>query len=256
MRYVHFLIAGLLLLFSVNVNSQFIATTGYGGGAGPSPLLDSLFAYYPLDESSGDALDAHGNVDLTLNGTVTQNVGSAVQGTCYTFVTDGRLTSGTDDFEFPGSFSIQIWIKTDYDADVEYKHMTGTFGLAQYGYEVGMTTDPERTYATMRYQTGNVALFGSAPNINDDAWHHIVFTYNADDDSLKIYDNTVIKDKDINTNGVVYSGSEFTIGSRRSQYYWDGEIDEVAYWRGLELSQGKIDSLYNSGSGLAYPLDY
>jgi hypothetical protein len=255
MRYI---ITYLLLLFSVSVHSQLVSV--HSGGAGePSPLLDSLFAYYSLDESSGNALDSHGSNDLPLSGTVTQNVGSAVQGTCYTFVTDGYLGEVDTEFEFDASFSIQVWMKSGFTGGT-YTHLVSNFGTAQEGWEVAMG-DNYRTYAIMRFNTGSVSLFGGTPVMNDDAWHHVVFTYNAVDDSLKIYDNAVIKDAEKNVDGVVYNANcRFTIGRRDgtgvSQYYFDGEMDEIAIWRGLELSQGKIDSLYNSGSGLAYPLDF
>ena len=38
-------------------------------------------------------------------------------------------------------------------------------------------------------------------------------------------------------------------------YYHDGLIDEVGVWSRL-LTADEKTALYNSGSGLAYPLDY
>jgi len=36
-------------------------------------LTDNLVSYYKLDESSGNAIDAHGDNDGTLTGNITQN---------------------------------------------------------------------------------------------------------------------------------------------------------------------------------------
>jgi len=256
MKYIRYIITGILILLSVNIYSQFLSTVGGGAGGGTtaSPLLDSLFAYYPLDETSGQPLDVHGSRDLTKNGTVTQNVSGKV-GTAYTFVTDGYLTEASTDFEFTGSFSISLWFKTGYVGGA-YQYFTSTFAEWGYGYGIGIT--PYDLMADMNHTSGNSYVY-SATTLNDDNWYHVVLTYSTVDDSLKMYLNSSMLDgKVVTYTPVEYTGAcNFTIGCRGNlANFVDGELDEVGYWRGIEFRQGQIDSLYNSGNGLAYPLDY
>jgi hypothetical protein len=263
MRYVYFLIVGLLLLFSANVSSQFIATTGYGGGAGPSPLLDSLFAYYSLEETiagGGDALDAHGSNDLSVNGTVTREVTGKVND-CYTLITDAYLGEVDTDFEFPGTFSISFWVKSAQQA--EYIGLISNFGASDYGYTVYIRDPGADGNGNVCFYTRNggssVLLYGN-DDVTDDAWHHVVVSLSAVDDSSKLWVDGEIDDWDDNATVVYNANCRFTVGRRDgtgvSQWFLDGEMDEIAVYRGRELTEGAVDSLYNSGNGLAYPLDY
>ena len=94
-------------------------------------------------------------------------------------------------------------------------------------------------------------------NINDDGWHHIVATFDVSDNNQRIYIDGDLEGTTENTDGVDYeTDCDFEIGSWDDDQFWDGEIDEVAIWRGRALHQGSVDSLNNSDNGLAYPLDF
>jgi hypothetical protein len=244
------IIIGIFALFSVKVYSQFIATT-YGGSV--SPLLDSLFAYYPFEEASGDALDSHNSYDLTVNGPTVQQTGKVNY--CYSYITNdyvGYLDNSY--FDFDGSFSLSCWVKTTAGADY-----TGIMnnGAGSYGWSLIVnSTHPSVARFRLRYDGGSVYSTGTTI-ISDDAWHHLAVSYSAVDDTMKIWVNGDLEDSDKNINGVWYdSNCRLTIGSIGLSYYYDGEIDEVAIYRGLELTHAQILQLYNSGNGLAYPLDY
>ena len=257
-----YILSIFILLLSVNVYSQSIATAFYsgpGGGAEASQLLDSLFAYYPLDEGSGNFEDVHGSRDLTASGTLTYSVGGKV-GTCVTFITDGQGKYTPDDFEFPGSYSISLWAKTGnastWQGIITYY---GDGGAGSRGWAIrkdGGGAGAAKAKGRQWYVGGNNNNT-STTSINDDGWHHIVWTFDTSDDNMRIYVDGDLEDTDNNVSGVDYdSDCDLEIGSWDDTQFFDGEIDEVAIWRGRALAEGSVDSLWNTGSGIAYPLDF
>lgn len=241
----------LLSFFLVPVNAQFLATSNYNGNS--TSLLDSLFAYYPFEEASGDALDSHNNYDLTVNGPTVQQTGKINY--CYSYTANDYV--GNDDlgdFDFDGSFSISCWIKTPAGANYSgiVSNQNGSYGWQL----IVNSSHPSVARFRMRYNGGSVYSTGTTI-ISDDAWHHLVASYNAVDDTMKIWVNGNLEDSDKNTNGVWYDANcRVEIGMLALANYYEGEIDEVAIYKGLELTHRQILDLYNSGNSLAYPLDY
>jgi len=255
MRY---MVIYLLLLFSGSAYSQFVAVAGGGqGGVEASQLLDSLFVYYPLDESSGNFEDVHGSRDLTASGTLTYSVGGKV-GTCVTFITDAQGKYTPDDFHFPGSFSIQCWMKTNSTS--AYKGLVTYYTTTERGWASRMDNGgASNAVATSGryYSGGGTVVNGFGIAVNDDSWHHVITTYNAANDELKIYVDDVLRSTTTSATATGYeTGCNFEIGSYNDAGFLDGELDEIAVWRGRVLLQGAVDSLWNSGNGLAYPLDF
>lgn len=252
MKYIYLTIIGLL--FSVNIYSQLIATM-HSGGTSSTYLIDSLFAYYPLDDASGDAEDVHGNRDLTLINTPTQGVTGKV-GDCYTFTesSDEYLVYTPTDFEFITSFSISCWFKTDGSVE-DLAGIVTNFGAVAYGYDLKISA-LSNIVVDFRHggDPGNTQLLIGGLNPDDDAWHHMVVTWDIPGDETKLYVDHVLRDTEPLNDAITWdAGCEFTVGKYGSSAYWNGEIDEVGIWRGFALSQGKVDSLWNSGNGLAYP---
>jgi hypothetical protein len=248
MKYIRLIIIGLLL--STNVYPQFVATTSYGGG-GPSPLLDSLFAYYNLEESSGDALDVHGTNDLSLTGSATRQQTGKVN-YCWLFAEAGRLGDISTEFDFTGDFSISFWISTTEAAT--WQGLVSNFGVANYGWEIIL--DPPDIGWRMRYDGGNTIAYGTT-NVNDGDFHHVACSYTTADDSMKVWIDTNLEGEEKLAGTLWYGGGNyFTVASRLTTAYFDGYIDEIAVYRGYEFTQGFVDSLFNSDNGLAYPLDY
>jgi hypothetical protein len=200
MKYISLVIINLL--FSVGVHSQFVATTSYGGG-GASPLLDSLFAYYSLEESSGAALDAHGSNDLTLTGSATRQQTGKV-GYSYLFAEAGRLGDITSEFDFTGDFSISVWINTT-EATV-WQGVVCNFGIANYGWE--LIINPTDIGWRLRYDGGNTLANGTT-NVNDGSWHHVACSYTAVDDSMRVWIDTNYEGKEKLAGTLWYGGSNY-----------------------------------------------
>jgi hypothetical protein len=234
MKYIYSIIIGLL--FSVSSYSQFLATTSYSGSQPTGmALIDSLFAYYSLEEASGNALDAHGSNDLTLTGSATRQQTGKV-GYSYLFAEAGRLGDITTEFDFTGDFSISVWINTTEAA--VWQGVVCNFGIANYGWE--MIINPPDIGWRLRYDGGNTYAAGTT-DVNDGSWHHVACSYTAVDDSMRVW---------IDTN---YEGKEKLAGTL---WYGGSNYLSVASWRGRGFTQGMVDSLNNSDNGLAYPLDY
>ena len=105
---------------------------------------------------------------------------------------------------------------------------------------------------------------GTAPNIGDGNWHHLVL-YNAVDshtNKANVVDSKIYLDGSELTNttentgtaavrgfeaGVVCLGAGLTSGSS-GQIYLDGLIDEFAYWNNHELTSSQVNDIYNSGT--------
>jgi hypothetical protein len=247
----------ILLLACSGLQAQFIGTAMYSKTAVAYPLLDSLFAYYPLNEASGNALDTLDNIDLTATG-VTYGV-SGILKTCYTIGNNNSLETASSGFEFTDNFSISWWAKTGAVGDT-YEALVDNYGpggASGHGYDIIMH-NTGTVYANFRWNSGSIQLSKGGLSLEDDNWHHFVITCaQADDDSVKLYIDHVLEDDGKLSSDIVYSSCEFGIGMEPStdSKYWDGEIDEVAIWQGIEVSHAQVDSLFNSGSAWGYPFD-
>ena len=162
------LITLLLLIFSLNIQAQFVGTAMSSGGDEPSPLLDSLIAYYSFEDASGNPVDAHNSYDLTASGTITYSqVGKVAN--CLGFATNGSLAGPTTAFDFPGTFSFSLWMKSTHTSISGL--LTNTDGVnAGWDMDMGSTGT---TYVNYRYGSGTVQLTVVSPDLNDGNWHHL-----------------------------------------------------------------------------------
>ncbi len=212
-----------------------------------SSLTREIISYLTLEESSGDAIDSVGTVDLPVFGSVTRQQAGAIN--FGYFFTDPSYLGPIDTyFEFSGSFSGQCTINTTYGA---WAGIMTNFGASNYGWE--LITSPSKAYWRMRYNGGNV-LCESSTTINDGADHHLVFSYNHVTKMMKLYVDGVLEDSEENTNGTWYnSAARFLIGDRlESSAYFEGMIDEPALWN-KEVTQKEVDSLFAKSQ---YPFPY
>jgi hypothetical protein len=202
MKYIYSIIIGLL--FSVSSYSQFLATTSYSGSQPTGmALIDSLFAYYSLEEASGNALDAHGSNDLTLTGSATRQQTGKV-GYSYLFAEAGRLGDITTEFDFTGDFSISVWINTTEAA--VWQGVVCNFGIANYGWE--MIINPPDIGWRLRYDGGNTYAAGTT-DVNDGSWHHVACSYTAVDDSMRVWIDTNYEGKEKLAGTLWYGGSNY-----------------------------------------------
>ena len=221
-----------------------------GGVSGTfTSLLTEIKSYWTLEEAAGNAVDSVGTADLPVYGTVTRQQ-TGISDYCYSFATDGYLGDIDTYYEFSGSFSLQCWINTT--AGGTWTGILTNYGAYEYGWELISNGDPTRViYWRMRYASGSATIAGTT-DINDGAWHHLIASYNAVDDTMKLWIDGDLEDKILNTNGTAYSvDARFQVGARKA-FFFNGKIDEIAAWN-RELTPNEVDSLYDSGVGKQYP---
>jgi hypothetical protein len=184
---------------------------------------------------------------------------------------------GTDDYmkapitqEVTGTSTIRsfsMWIKINtLDTNTPIFCGFGVINLFRYSNNFGIRLGRLRwaleglNQASSCYiETELVDGTGTAPNIGDGNWHHLVL-YNAVDSDAnranvsdsKIYlDGVELTNTTENagtlairgfTSGELVMGAGNT-GSSSGQIYLDGNIDEFAYWDNKELNQSEIDAL-------------
>lgn len=207
----------------------------------------NLISYWKLDETSGNRADSHGANTLTDNFTVGNTTGKISNAADF-IDTNTEFLSVADnaDFSYSGAEdrSISLWFKPDSvsgvntiiskwanSTDQEYiLYTNGTslvLGVLQQGAEVTKTSIAVGT------------------------WYHVVITMNSSK-FVQMYVDAVSAGTKTSTGTVAGTTSELRIGQNSNTNYYDGAVDEVAFYTRI-LSAGDVTDLYNGGSALAYP---
>lgn len=201
-------------------------------------LDDDLIAYYPLD---GNANDLSGN---GYNGTVYGATPTAdrfgVGNSALLFNGEGDYVSTTfgNGVTYPNGFSVQAWVK-------------GT-GMSNGGIVISRG-DPEVLFGIHAHEQGfpRMQLNGrsakSSISVNDGDWHHVVGTFDASAQSLRVYVDGVGSASDPASDPPA-SADVFKIGwddysSTQLHRYFSGAIDDVRLYD-RTLSQSEVVALY------------
>lgn len=258
-------------LDEVGMRKQLLTTTErtalYNGGFGltypfdvptTSPLLNSLVAYWKLDEASGTRVDStlRGN-DLADFNTVTSTTG--IQGSAAQFVAAnteylGRastadLTVGT------GSFTISAWVYLDSLGGTQIVAAKGS-GASQASFEVLLAAChvDQANQCTLQISNGFFYRIVNGGVLTANAWHHLVAWY----------DRTVgpLLNLFIEVDGVQFGAASaefvqeatlaFALGRASDGKYLNGRIDEVGLWKRILTSHERA-RLFNAGAGVTYP---
>lgn len=227
---------------------QYLYEAGDGDYAQPPSDVDDTdaFLYYPLDESSGDAIDAWGTNDGTVSG-ATQGV-SGIRDTAYDF--DGtddeiRVSGGLGSFS---AFTISAWVKppetfpgTSVDIASEYDAGANSREYRLWYRDTG----PEAWAFTASDDGSNIVSLYSNTTPVGGVWTHVAATF--DGSEIRIYVNGEMENS--TPLGNLYEGtSDFTVGNIDGGFSpWDGKIDEVrVYSRALD--PWEVHSLYRYGT--------
>lgn len=223
-------------------------------------LTDNLIAYWKLDESSGNAADETGNSHTLTNTNVSYSSGKINNGGSFNG-TSSVLTSASSDFNPSGSFSISLWVNYTSLATYDAPCLISKDDVGNRGYTLNV--DRTGKFPNLYiFKSGGGASTVSCTNTlaSSGTWYHVVFTYSYVTDGtsvLTIYLNGTQEQQITNAVGPIYASSrDFLIGEQGYSGFprwWNGMIDEVGFWT-KELSSTEVSSLYNGGSGLAYPL--
>ena len=223
-------------------------------------LTDSLTSYYKFDENAANTTVS----DATSTNTGTSTVNTSTLSVAGKINTAFSFDGSTNDYEVgfstvfgmsETSSSINCWVNLDSTSEngafVSIGKAESDPGGDGYSIGVGSTTfNDSGNHLIGIYEV--VRWFNSGTNIGT-GWHMVTLTIDSSGVPSLWLDGTVITS---------YAGNNArapTINSYIGGYTQEGTsrhvdaiIDEVGLWT-KELSTEEVTSLYNSGSGLAYP---
>lgn len=221
-------------------------------------LVDNLISYWPLDEASGNALDAHGSNDLTENGT--GGIGTAtgilsgardfeVGDTDYFELADNAdLSTGNIDF------TMQAWVNLESKPaqDMVIMSKWGSADPREFNLNWSVSDNKFRLIIRTPASSNVIVLasnFGIPPLATWcllHAWHDSV------NNLIGISVNAGTANTTAHSTGITDSTGAFRIGSEvNAGRYWDGLIDEVGFWKRV-LTAAERTELYNAGAGRDY----
>jgi len=218
-------------------------------------VIDSIKAYYKLDESSGTLADSTGTYNGTNSGATYSATGKI--NTAMDFEkseSDYIQATGFTAFAYTNDFSFSCWIKQESQVGT---NTILSFGKNTSAFEAELYVDAGTVkMRTLTNAVGNVVeISGGATSTS--TWYHIVGTYNGSTKEMKIYVNGsyVINGTGTSTGATGANGlliGEGYYQATLASTTFDGVIDEVGIWSKV-LTSDEVTTLYNSGNGLSYP---
>lgn len=213
-------------------------------------IITDLLSYWKLDESSGDAIDAHGDVDLTVSGASYGGTG---------IINDGFDFDGNDKLRKTGitgnpldatDLSMVAWVNpTALGGFQRILGAANTGGSNRYS----LLFNGDK----LAYQIdGTGHADPSTTAVSDGVLTHIAVVFDASANNVKYYINgTLDGNEPTDANEIDANLTIFCIGANSdgNLQFFTGVIDEVGVWN-KALTQAEITALYNGGNGLAYPL--
>ncbi len=207
-------------------------------------LLDSAIVYTPLDidftDDSGNAMDGTAYGNTYIHATNLLGGGSAY----FDGVNDG-VDWTANDFE-PSVGAVSVWVKSTINYGMIYsrERMKIGFGAIE-GCHSGTQANNGEVMSVL-YDGGGWRCTAYASTINDDAWHHIVYSWDGTTNFL--YIDNVLRDTVASSNPAFLSGVPRLGLLTGDTEDYTGYIDEFGIWD-VNLTAGNVSSLWNGGSG-------
>lgn len=221
-------------------------------------LTDDLVGYWPLNEASGNALDAFGTNPLTeTNGAigvatgVIDNARDIEADTTQYFNHASNATLQTGDIDF----TFQIWVKAEtlvgfpMIAHKGWKPVTdaGSEWTIYYNSSISKFAFEKAIGGTL---IGVGVLLPLTPVVG--VWYLIHVWHDSVNDQIGISVNASDPDINITATGVNAGTDAFQIGGSSAYGLWfDGLVCEAALWKRVLTPQERT-LLYNNGAGLSF----
>ncbi|WP_309710175.1 LamG domain-containing protein [Pseudolysinimonas sp.] len=242
------------------VGNQSITTTtdvsliDYGGAVA---VTSGLISRWRLgDASTAGVMDDNGpnNNDGTFFNNPTGGVTGAPPNDADTAVLfDGVNDYATAARQIAGDFSIEFWFKTSQYAGFGCDQWWRGHGLVDAEVS-GATWDFGVSLCAGRIVAGvgtpDVSIV-SAPNLHNNAWHHVVFTRTQSTGALALYVDGALSGTASGNTQPLNASTTLTFGRQATgiQYY-AGLLDEVAVYSSV-LSPTTVTNHYQLGSSVA-----
>ena len=228
-------------------------------------LFSATWMEFPDAASSAGWIDMTGNnLLLHMNNDFDDSSGDSHDGTAQgaTFTTSAKLGShagsfdGTNDYVDLGTtqfinsgtaFSLSVWFYND-NFTASYPVIIATKNDQAQNWRLILSNIA--SYKDISFGANASWARGTTGDIGltTDEWHHIVITYNGNAEetltNFKLYLDG--KEKTIS------SGNIFGVDTGNSRIgtdggnYWDGYIDELTIWSGVELGEDDVTKIYEN----------
>jgi hypothetical protein len=218
-------------------------------------MTDDLIAYYPLNESSGDAFDVSGNgLDFIEYGTVDSCdvVNGEGRGKFHQYSAEDQFQrTNTENLNASKNLTISMWFKFDPDESGYQDALYYTSPTDSATFEL-FNWDGSKMGGWMEFETGGInPTITHTPVTN--ATYFAVFTYNAENKTAYLYLNGTKSDASSSEQPLKQSGNNLVIlGGGGGGTYLAGCIAHVGIWERV-LSDVEIDQLAAGASNSFYP---
>ena len=228
----------------------------YRFGGASSSLLTDLVSWWSLDETSGTRYDAHGSNDLADNATVLYGTGKISNAADFEFSVNGEKLTNASPSGLGGGdrdYTIACWFNPE-----SLLTFTGLMSVqAGQGSSVSdwmLITGATSTNLYFYTATSSTwYLVQNTTALSTATWYLAIAEYDSVNDTLRLSINNGTAAETTSVPASNTTGNGFIMGSYGgSTSYYDGLIDEAAFWARL-LTTDEKTALYNSGSGIAYP---
>jgi hypothetical protein len=226
-------------------------------GGGGSSLVSGLTFYAALNEASGNRTTQVSGLTLTDNNTVGSTAGKVSNAARFTSANSESLSCANNPvFDIgAGAFTLSLW-HTRNAAIVGFDVIIGKDGDAGAGgtRDWAFYTDGTGIFTFQLFDDTDASVLTlTSSALASQAWRHFVITSTGS--IVTMYINNAVSDTDSILGTPNSSTSGFRIGSNDANtHYIDGDVDEVGIWNRV-LTAGEIATLYNGGTGLAYPFN-
>lgn len=223
---------------------------------------DNPVGWWRFSERSGtSARDSSGNARHgTITGGVTKGVESTnpESGGAFTYDgTSGYVTMGdVAAFEFTGAFTAEFWMKAA-SAPGTTRRILGKEGDGtNRGWRVDvLTTGRVQFYARNGADSGTAFSFDNGSNLCNDAWHHVVCTFDGTTDAngVKIYvDGAVAAQATSASATITASATQPFVVAATGPFasFFPGTLDEVALYSD-DLSSARVTAHYQAAAWTA-----
>ena len=245
----------------IGVQSALGGRGGGGGVVATNGLLNSLLAFWPGNEASGNLLDTHsGGYTMADNATVTSTTGLvyplARQYTAanleYHSITNAGLTAGDVDF------TIAQWVYLDTLTDAYMFSRWDGSVKQEYALTYLASSNRFRFRVSSDGLDATPILADTYGNVSTGAWNLVIGWHDAANDQIGICVNAGTPDTVSYALGVKTGSSSNAIGKNTAgTQYMNGRLGPSMMWKsaaggGGVLTPAKRTALYNEGNGLAY----
>lgn len=225
------------------------------------PLIDNLVSYWPLDEASGNALDAHGSNDLAeTSGTIASATGKlgncrdieAADTECFEHATNTDFSPGDAALTFTG------WFQTESSGITQ--HIIGKFNTGgNRSYRLLLNTSDIPTLIVSGNGTATTTINSAFGAVTAGVWYFFRWWHDPVLDTINLQINDETPDSAAHSTGLFDGSGPFHIGSQGQaagspSNPFDGLLDDIGMWHRV-LTSDEHAELYNAGAGLAYPFD-